>query len=318
VFFRPILMQFAAHHFGVNYRDFYLDHENLVAANIACMEVFGMDAVGLISDPMREAEAFGARCEYPEEMVPHCPDPPIKTLQDVEVLQAPDIFTAKRTRDRIDGVRLYRKKLDSDIPIIGWIEGPLAEACDLVGVSQMLLKLATEPEFTRLLLNKLVATAKAFAKAQIDAGCAIIGMGDAICSQISSKMYKEYVMELHREIIEFIHSQDAMVKMHICGNIAHLLPCLAELKPDIIDIDWMVDMDQAFEVLGSGIIRSGNLDPVSVIEQLTAEEVYILTKELVEKERGRPFILSGGCEITPNTPPDNLLAMRKASQDTEF
>jgi hypothetical protein len=46
-------MQFAAHYIGLTYRDFYLDHKNLVAANIACMETFGMDAVGLISDPMQ-------------------------------------------------------------------------------------------------------------------------------------------------------------------------------------------------------------------------------------------------------------------------
>jgi hypothetical protein len=61
VFFRPILMQFAAHQIGVSYRDFYLDHENLVAANISCMEIFNLDAVGLISDPMQEADAFRAQ-----------------------------------------------------------------------------------------------------------------------------------------------------------------------------------------------------------------------------------------------------------------
>lgn len=316
VFFRPILMQFAAHHIGKSYREFYTDHETLVAANIACMEDFGMDAVGLISDPMREAEAFGAQCEYYDEMAPHCPDPPIKTLEDVESLAAPDLFSAIRTRDRIEGARLFRQKLGDDFPIIGWIEGPLAEACDLVGVTNMLLKLALEPEFSTLLLKKLVPTAKAFAKAQIEAGCNIIGMGDAICSQISPKMYENRVKEHHREIINYIHSQGALVKIHICGNITGLLPHLAELKPDIVDLDWMVNMDQAYHVLGSGIIRSGNLDPAAVIEQLSAEEVFTRTKELVEKERGRPFILSGGCEITPLTPSENLMAMQKASQDT--
>lgn len=142
IFFRPILMQFAAHHIGRSYSDFYLDHEILVAANIACMEAFGMDA---------------------------------------------------------------------------------------------------------------------------------------------------------------------------CGNITHLLPHLCELKPDIVDCDWMVDMDHAYEILGSDIIRAGNLDPVAVVERLSAEAVYDKTKSLVAGERGRPFILSGGCEITPMTPPENLMAMRTAS-----
>ena len=314
VFFRPILMQFAAHHIGKSYSDFYLDHETLVAANIACMETFGMDAVGLISDPMREAEAYGAQCDYPAEMVPHCPDPLVKTLEDVQVLSNPDITRSKRTNDRIEGAKLFSQQLGNDVPVIGWIEGPLAEACDLVGVSEMMIKLASEPGFSRLLLAKMVPTAKAFAQAQIEAGCNIIGMGDAICSQISPRMYKKFVKELHREIIEFIHSQGAMVKVHICGNITHLLPHLRELNPDIVDLDWMVDMDAAYETLGPNIIRSGNLDPAGVVEQLSADEVYAKTRVLVEKERKRPFILSGGCEITPLTPPENLMAMREASR----
>lgn len=314
VFFRPILMQFAAHHIGKSYRDFYLDHENLVAANIACMQTFGMDAVGLISDPMREAEAYGAQCDYGAETGPHCANPPIKTLADVQALATPDVTTSRRTADRIAGARLLRQELGSDVPIIGWIEGPLAEACDLVGVSEMLLQLALDPEFSRLLLAKMVPTAKAFAQAQIEAGCNIIGMGDAICSQISPRMYVQYVKELHREIIDFIHGQGALVKVHICGNITNLLPHLRELQPDIVDCDWMVDMDLAYETLGPGIIRSGNLDPAAVVEQLSAEAVYARTKALVEREKGRPFILSGGCEITPLTPPENLMAMRTASR----
>jgi len=313
IFFRPILMQFAAHHIGKSYREFYLDHENLVAANIACIETFGLDAVGLISDPMREAAAFGAQCEYPEEMVPHCADPPVKTLEDVIKLPEPDISNASRTKDRIDGASLFRQILGDDVPVIGWIEGPLAEACDLVGVYQMMVKLARDPEFSQLLIAKMVPTAKAFAQAQIEAGCDIIGMGDAICSQISPKMYAGQVKDQHREIIDFIHSQGALVKMHICGNITHLLPHLKDLRPDIVDIDWQVDMDYAYEVLGPDIIRAGNLDPAAVVEQMPAEEVYSKTRELVERERGRPFILSAGCEITPLTPPENLSAMRKAS-----
>ncbi len=313
-FFRPILMQFAAHHIGKTYRDFYLDHETLVAANIACMETFGMDAVGLISDPGREAEAFGASFHYPEETVPSCTDFPVKTLADVIALQSPDIMLANRTRDRIAGAALYRRRLGDQVPVIGWVEGPLAEACDLVGVSEMLLKLALEPDFSRRLLKKMVPTAQAFALAQIEAGCTLIGMGDAICSQISPKMYTDNIKELHREIIAFIHANGALVKVHICGDITHLLPHLREVGPDIVDIDWMVDMDEAYQVLGPDIIRAGNLDPAAVLEQMSPEDVFQKTRSLIDKERGRPFILSAGCEITPLTPPENLLAMREAAR----
>jgi MtaA/CmuA family methyltransferase len=314
IFFRPILMQFAAHHIGKTYREFYLDHAVLVEANIACMNDFGMDAVGLISDPYRETSAFGAVLTYPDEAVPHPQGAVVTTRDDIAALPTPDVYSAERTRDRIEGARLFRKRLTYDVPIIGWIEGPLAEACDLVGVGEMLSQLAIEPEFAKEILQKVVPTAKDFALAQIEAGADIIGMGDAICSQISPKMYAEYVKPLHDELIRFIQGHDAMVKVHICGNITHLLPHLAELKPDIVDIDWMVDMERSYQVLGPAIIRTGNLDPANVIATQTADEVFAAARALVKVERGRPFILSGGCEITPFTPAENLKAMKAAAQ----
>lgn len=314
VFFRPILMQFAAHFVGATYRDFYLNHETLVEANIACLDAFDMDAVGLISDPSREAEALGAQFDYPEESVPVCTHYPVRTIDDVRELRTPDVTASRRTRDRIAGAALFRKRLGDEIPVIGWIEGPLAEACDIVGVSAMLMKLISDREFSTMLLRKLVPTAKAFAQAQIEAGCDIIGLGDAICSQISPAMYADYVKHLHRDIVRFIQDQGAMVKLHICGDISHLLPDIREIGPDIVDVDWMVDMEEAYEILGPEIVRSGNLDPAAVVEQKSADEVFRRTQELVARERGRLYIASAGCEVTPLTPPENLLAMREASR----
>ena len=71
---------------------------------------------------------------------------------------------------------------------------------------------------------------------------------------------------------------------------------------------------QIGERLGAGIIRCGNLDPVAVIQELNAERISQITGELCRKEKNKEFILSGGCEITVNTPVENLKAMREASQ----
>ena len=138
-------------------------------------------------------------------------------------------------------------------------------------------------------------------------------MGDAICSQISDDQYREFIKEKHREIVDFIHSLGASVKIHICGDITHLLTDLKDVKPDILDLDWMVDMDDAYRVLGDEIIRCGNLDPVRIIERQSADDVAQEVRELCRKEKDKPFILSGGCEITVDTPVENVLTMRKIS-----
>ena len=41
--------------------------------------------------------------------------------------------------------------------------------------------------------------------------------------------------------------------------------------------------------------------------------MHFAARQLVEREKGRKFILSAGCEITVNTKQENLMAMREAS-----
>lgn len=312
--FHPILMHFAARFHKKTYSEFASDYRVLVESNAACAEHFDLDAVMLISDPYRETSAFGARVEFPVDSVPLCRERIVRTIEDVQALKNPDVHSAERTRDRILGAAYYRKVLGDDIPVIGWIEGPLAEACDLAGVNETLLALALEPDFVRLLMDKCLITAKEFALAQIEAGCTVMGVGDAICSQISPSMYESFVLPLHQKLFAFIHSLGTPVKLHICGNITHLLPALARTGADIIDLDWMVDMTGAHAVLGDRIVLSGNLNPVAVIQDFPEERFFETAKELVTAETGKPFILSGGCEITVNTPVENLMAMRRAAK----
>lgn len=311
--FHPILMHRAASHAGFTYGQFASDYRVLVESNLRCREDFGMDAVGLISDPYRETSAFGAKITFPKEAVPRCMEILVSSMEDVDHLKNPDVYKAERTLDRIMGGEALRKALGPEIPIIGWIEGPLAQSCDLAGVNEVLLKIFMEPDFVKKLIDKNMITARDFARAQVEAGCDIIGVGDAICSQISAENYREFVKEKHRELFAYIQSLGARVKLHICGDITHLLEDLREVNPDMVDIDWMVDMEEAYKKLGPNIFRVGNLDPVSVIQDKDPAAIERETSALCDAERGRSFILSGGCELTISTPDDHILALRNAS-----
>jgi len=310
--FRPILMHFAARFAGKTYGEFASDYKVLVASNIKAMEHFDLDMVGLISDPYRETSAFGAKVSFPTENVPVCEEVLISNMEDLKSLQTPDVYKCQRTLDRIKGAELYQKELKGDVPVIGWIEGPLAEACDLAGISNMLMQLMSDSNFSNIILDKCTGTAKAFAKAQLDAGCQIIGIGDAICSQIDSFTYETFILERHKEIIDFIHDSGGLVKLHICGNITHLLNSIIDLNIDILDIDYQVDIYNVFEILDSSTILCGNINPV-LVEERSPEQIYTGTKKLVEQLKGKKFILSAGCEITVNTSKENLMAMREAS-----
>jgi uroporphyrinogen decarboxylase len=311
VLFYPILMHFAARFHGRSYGEFASDHRVLVESNLKCLDHFGMDMVSLISDPYRETAAFGAPVEFVAEGVPRCLSRVVNTPQDILDLQSPDLMTSARTADRIQGARYYRQLVGDRVPVMGWVEGPLAEACDLTGVTEMLVLLMTDPQSADILLDKCLQTAMDFAREQVAAGCTLMGVGDAICSQIDLETYKAFVFSRHQKLINYIHTLGVPVKLHICGNTTHLWPMLAQLRPDIFDLDYLSDPDEAYHAFGPEVIRCGNINPVD-IQNLSADEVFIRCRDLIGKEKGRRFMLSGGCEITVDTPVENLLAMRRA------
>lgn len=317
VLFFPIVMHFAARLAGQKYCDFAQDYHKMVVANVVCVEQAGMDYVTVMCDAYRETSAFGGVVSYPGDAVPRCTTQDLESIEDLQRLKTPDVHTSERIVNCIESIKLFKEKLGDRVPVVGWVEGPLAEACDVIGMEQMMLNTYMNPEFAEALMRKCLDFAKVYAKAQIDAGADIIGIGEAVCSQISEEQYAEMIFSLDKELIDYIHSEGALVKLHICGNITHLLPVIRDAQPDIVDIDSMVDMEEAYTLLGDKIIRCGNIDPVKMAREMNAEEVYQFSRNLIRKEKGRPFILSAGCEIPVGTPLENLLAMKKAAMEID-
>ena len=238
----PILMQFAAESIGSNYGAFASDYRVLVEANLHCAEVFGMDQVSAISDPYRETEGFGARIIFERDGVPRCERHPLEDRRDFSALPRPDPLRSARMLDRVNAVRAYKARVGGRRSILGWIEGPAAEAADLRNVMNFLTDLMDDEGYSGALMDRCVEVAIAFARAQVEAGADTIGIGDAIASQVSPSVYDRLIQPREKLLVEEVRKMGALVRLHICGNITHLLPGIADLGVDVLDVDHMVDM----------------------------------------------------------------------------
>jgi uroporphyrinogen-III decarboxylase len=97
------------------------------------------------------------------------------------------------------------------------------------------------------------------------------------------------------------------VKLHICGNITHLLPGIADLGVDVLDVDHLVDMTCLRDALGSKVAIAGNVDPVSMVKNGTPQKIRDAIRKCYEQV-GNPYIINAGCEIPSETPVENLKA----------
>lgn len=304
----PILMQFAAEHIGSHYGAFASDHRVLVEANLRCAEEFGLDQLSAISDPYRETAGFGAAIEFPRDHGPVCLQPPLEQDPDLARLPRPDPGLSPRMRDRLEAVRAFHARAWTRYSIMGWVEGPAAEAADLRGVSNFLIDLLDEPAYAGALMTRCVETAIAFAQAQIASGADTIGIGDAIASQVSRDTYETLILPRERRLVAAVQESGARVRLHICGNITHLLPGIATLGVDIVDLDHMVDLAHARRVLGAQVAIAGNIDPVAGVMRGTPATIRAAVTRCYAAA-GAPFLVAAGCEVPAATPPENLRAL---------
>lgn len=303
----PILMQFAAEWIGSNYGAFASDHRVLVEANARCAAEFGMDQVSCISDPYRETQGFGGQVEYLRDAVPRCTHP-LADDPSLERLPRPDPLKAGRMLDRVQAARAYHECFAGALSVLGWIEGPAAEAADLRDTVNFLVDLMDDEDYAAALMDRCIETGVAFAKAQVEAGADTIGIGDAIASQIQPDLYERLILPRERTLVAAVHAAGARVRLHICGDITHLLPGIATLGVDILDVDHMVDLAGARKAVGGRTVLSGNINPVADVKGGTPDSIRAFVRRCWE-QAGPPYMVNAGCEIPPGTPPENLRAL---------
>ena len=304
----PLLMAFAAKHVGATYGEFASDYRVLVKANERCVKDFGFDQLSAISDPYREVTGFGGEVEFIAVGVPRLIKSPIGDNKDLSQLEQPDPHQSPRMQDRLAAVETMASLYQGQYSVLGWVEGPAAEAANLRGVMNFLFDTMDDPAFCHELMGRCIDTALEFAKAQLKAGADTIGVGDAIVSQISPKSYQELVFPHQLRLVRGIQEAGGYVRLHICGDITQHLPQMKNLGVDILDLDWPVDLAYARSVMTDKVVLVANPNPVEDIQGGNPEAIREQIRRLYEVA-GNPFMLGAGCEIPPATPDENLKAL---------
>ena len=311
--FHPILMRFAALYAGVKYKDFCLDHITKCETNIRCASDFSYDWVNVMSDAFAEAEAYGTKLSYPENNLPQVLEFFIREISDVDKLSVLKVTEHNRLTERIREIGYYKSAVGDTQFICGWVEGPFAAYCDIRDVSAACMDMYEHPEKLSLALDVMTGSAINLITAQVHAGAHCIGIGDAVCSLISPELYRDFVFPREKALIDHAHKLNALVKLHICGNTTAILPDMIRTGADIVDIDHLVaSMGDFIPLLSEKQVVSGNSDPVSVIRDGTRETIEESVRQCHQVTRGRG-IVSGGCEIPPDTPVENMRVYRDAA-----
>lgn len=306
----PITMMFAANLAGIRYGEYCRDHRKLVESQLRVAESFGFDYVSCISDPAREAADCGAKISYFEDQPPAIVEDEARLADksDLKSLSIPDPLGGGRMTDRVQAAELFREKCGKRFLVEGWVEGPCAEAADLRGINTLMLDFFDDPAFVRDLFAIVIEMELRFARAQIEAGVDIIGVGDAAASLVGPEIYEEFVWPYEKKLIDGIHGLGAMARLHICGNTRRILKGMGQLGAEIIDLDYPSPVSEGREAMGPNQVLLGNVNPVKVLKDGTPELVTATVAQC-HQAAGKRYIVGAGCEVPRDTPHANLRAL---------
>lgn len=310
----PITMMFAAGQIGVKYGKYALDHRILVQAQMRTAEKFGFDHVSAITET-REAPDCGASVQYFEDQ-PYAMDERHARLADksaLKDLKSPDPLGDGHMHDRIKGLALLKQQAGAQKIIEGWVEGPCGASADLRGINTLMLDFFDDSAFIRDLFEFVVDLAIRFGQEQVKAGADLIGVGDPAASLVGPRIYEEFVWPYQKKLVDGLHAAGALVRLHICGNTRRILEGMGALGAEIVDMDSQVSLAEAREKMGPMQVLLGNLDPVRVLQDGSPGAVAEAVAEC-HRQAGPRYIVGAGCEVTRDTPHENMRALAVYAQ----
>ncbi len=306
----PVVMMFCADQIGVKYGEYVQDFRVLAEAQIRTAERFNFDIVCNMSDPAREASDCGAHVEFYDDQPAAIieSDALLANKEALASLAAPEPLGGGRMHAAVEALNLMKERVGNEKAIMGWVEGPCAEAADLRGINTLMFDFYDDPAFVRRLFDFTLDMALDYARAQIDAGADIIGIGDAAASLIGPKFYNDFVWPYEKKLVDGIQAMGAAARLHICGNTSAIVEGMGSLGCEIVDLDYFTSIAAARQAMGPEQILLGNIDPVRDLRNANAASVTAAIAEC-HRQAGDRFIVGAGCEVPRDTPLENVRAM---------
>jgi uroporphyrinogen decarboxylase len=228
---------------------------------------FPLDAAILFSDILTIPDAMGLELFFTEGEGPQFRKP-VRSAADVDALPVPD--PEVELRYVMDAVRLIRRELNGEIPLIGFAGSPWTLATYMVeggGSKEFALvkrMLFDQPALMHRLLDVLARAVTTYLNAQVAAGAQALMLFDTWGGALSPRDYKEFSLQYMERIVRGLtreHEGRRVPVILFTKNGGQWLESMAASGCDALGIDWTTDLGDARARVGSRVALQGNMDP---------------------------------------------------------
>lgn len=304
---------------GISVLDYYSSERMWFEANLKAVKQFPdvMFLPGFWSEfgMCTEPSAFGAKCTWQETELPYA-DQIITDIQAVSSIVKPDInrdgllpFVLHRLKHYKDSIEREGHSIKLAVS-----RGPLNIASFLLGTTEFLMAIRTDPDPTQALLGMVTDFIVGWLELQKRTFPSIDGVLvlDDIVGFLGEPDFKEtafpYLKRIFQSLdvaVRFFHN-DAMGL--VCA------PYLAEMGVNLFNFSYQHSLAEMKELTGGSVTLFGNIPTRDVLAAGAPDEVRESVKAALDSvEDKRRMILSCGGGMPPEVPTGNIEAFLSAA-----
>ncbi len=275
---------------------------------------FKMDGVIMFSDILTPVRGAGIPLHFEEKKGPVL-EKTVQSESDIDMFRA---FQAEKAcpyvKEILTRLRAHLASEEERPALLGFAGSPFTLASYLIegGGTQKFEKtkecIFRRTELFNSLCDALTDLTIQYLRMQIDAGAEAVQIFDSWGGILSPAHYKEFSAPYTARIISALRADGKAPVILFVGNGSHLVPLMAEQKPDALSLDWRISADQVRREIPDSIAIQGNLDPLVLYG--TAERTGNETRKVLAAFGNRKgYVFNLGHGIHPATPIENVQAM---------
>ena len=277
------------------------------------LQRYPLDAAILFSDILTVPDAMGLGLSFALGEGPRFAHP-VRDEAAVARLAVPDL---DKLRYVFDAVASIRKALNGRVPLIGFSGSPWTLACYMVEgagsddyrlVKTMLYR---RPDLMHRMLEVNAAAVAQYLNAQIEAGAQAVMIFDSWGGVLADGTFQEFSLAYTRRVLQQLkreHEGRRVPQIVFTKGGGLWLEEIAAAQPDVVGLDWTVNLGAARTRIGAHVALQGNIDPnVLFAEPAQIRAEVARTLQSYGAPTGHIFNLGHG--ISQHTPPDSVAVL---------
>jgi uroporphyrinogen decarboxylase len=180
--------------------------------------------------------------------------------------------------------------------------------------------LYTRPDLMHRMLQVNADAVAQYLNAQIDAGAQAVMIFDSWGGVLADGAFQEFSLAYTQRVLQQVkteHAGQRIPRIVFTKGGGLWLEDMAALQPDVLGVDWTVNLGKARQRVGDHVALQGNLDPNVLFAppaQIDAEAVRLLNSfgapnTLTADGRVASHIFNLGHGISQHTPPESVAAL---------